>query len=33
MLGHLNAATTQVYARLTGVGQLREVYAKAHPRA
>lgn len=33
MLGHLNAATTQVYARLTAVGQLREVYAKAHPRA
>lgn len=33
MLGHVNAATTQAYARLTGVGQLREVYAKAHPRA
>lgn len=33
MLGHMNAATTQVYARLTFVGQLREVYAKAHPRA
>lgn len=33
MLGHLNAATTQLYARLTRVGQLREVYAKAHPRA
>lgn len=33
MLGHVNAATTQVYARLTGLGQLREVYAKAHPRA
>lgn len=33
MLGHVNAATTQVYAKLTGVGQLREVYTKAHPRA
>ncbi len=33
MLGHVNAATTQIYARATRVGQLREVYAKAHPRA
>lgn len=33
MLGHVSPTTTQVYARMTGAGQLREVYAKAHPRA
>ncbi|MGE5553181.1 MAG: tyrosine recombinase [Betaproteobacteria bacterium] len=33
LLGHVNTAATQFYARLTGLGQLREVYAKAHPRA
>ncbi|MGE5508025.1 MAG: site-specific tyrosine recombinase [Chitinophagales bacterium] len=33
MLGHVSPSTTQVYARMTVAGQLREVYAKAHPRA
>lgn len=32
MLGHKNIATTQVYARMSK-SRLREVYAKAHPRA
>jgi integrase/recombinase XerD len=33
LLGHLNAATTQLYAQLAKPGSLRETYAKAHPRA
>ena len=32
MLGHSDISTTQIYARMNGQ-HIREVYAKAHPRA
>ncbi len=32
MLGHADISTTQMYVRLVG-GKLKDVYAKAHPRA